>query len=246
MFLVGQHKNDAINYLVKKEAIAYGDIVIGDFQDTFRNLYKKMLLGIEWPLNHCPASYILKTDEDCYVNVLLLLEWLISYDLVNGSKPLYAGNVQYNTNVVRDKGDRYFVSRKLYPYRKYPDYVSGGGYVFSGSLLEKLSRLSQEMPVFPNEDACLGTFMRRLGIKPKQDNRFLPFIFCDLDAPESTLFERPLCHFLGPIVIHGVEKISQIHIHYNVMLMAFVPSLCLYMERQPYGKQYSRNCHEVP
>lgn len=201
-----------------------------------------MILGIRWPQNHCKALYILKTDEDCYVNVLALLEWLASYDLANGSIPLYAGNVQYKMNVVRDKSDRYFVPQNLYPYQKYPDYVSGGGYVFSGSLLGKLAQVSTKMPVFPNEDACLGTFMRKIGVKPTQDSRFLPFIYCDIDAPEDDLFERPLCHFLGPLVIHGVTGVSHIHIHYNVMLMTFAPTLCLYIERQSHGKQFPRRC----
>ena len=203
-----------------------------------------MLLGIKWPLKRCKARYILKTDEDCYVNVLSLLEWLVSYDAVNGSKPLYSGRVQRDMEAIRDKDDRYFVPRKLYPHRTYPDYVSGGGYVFSGSLLGKLARVSKEMPLFSNEDACLGTFMHRLGIKPRDNLQFLPFIYCEIDAPnpEENLFQRPLCHFLGPLVIHGVRDIRHIQIHYNVMLMTFAPTLCLYIEKQSYTRHLPRLC----
>ena len=128
----------------------FKDIVIGTFADTFRNLYKKMILSIEWPLaQNCFPSYILKTDEDCFINVRNLFYWLNSYHITNGTKPIYAGRVQMRMPVVRDSTNRYYLSEKEFPEPYFTPYVSGGGYVFSGNLLSLLSKVSKSSPLFP-------------------------------------------------------------------------------------------------
>lgn len=68
----------------------------------------KMVFSLKWPLDQkCQASYILKTDEDCFVNVGNLLNWLKDYHIANGTHPLYAGRVQPYMEVVRDEESRY-------------------------------------------------------------------------------------------------------------------------------------------
>ena len=140
-------------------------MVIGKFEDTFRNLYMKMILSLNWPLEqNCSASYILKTDEDCFVNIGNLLHWLNSYHAINGTNQIYTGR---GMPVVRDKNSRFYVSRKLHPETNFYPYASGGGYVFSRRLLSLLSEKERVSPLFPNEDALLSTFMRRVGVNPQ-------------------------------------------------------------------------------
>ena len=43
------------------------------FQDTYHNLTLKTIMGLKWMSIFCPqAQYVLKTDDDIYVNVDLL------------------------------------------------------------------------------------------------------------------------------------------------------------------------------
>lgn len=232
MFLVGKSNSSRLNNLLKQEAQVYKDMVIGDFLDTFRNLSRKTLLGLQWSEKHCQAKYVLKTDDDCFVNVLSLVEWLQEYRETNGSKSLYAGNIQKEMEVVRHKQNRYYVSFMEFNQRIYPPYASGGGYVFSGSLLPKLLAASTKVPIIPVEDACFGLYMQLIGVKPLHNNRILPYVLCD--NARSTLNERPICHFRKPLVVHGITDILHIQTHYNVLLMSFIPTICSYEDNQSF------------
>ena len=218
----------------------YGDVLLGDFPDNYRHLSLKMLLGIRWPRRHCQAKYVLKTDEDCYVNIVSLMLWLSEYHNHYSSQPLYTGKVQRNMDVVRTMTHRYYVSRTEHPNKYYKPYVSGGGYLFSGHLLNKLYKVSRKTPIFPVEDALFGRLMDILGVPPTNDRRFLPFVACE--NSHETLFQRPMCHFKKPFVIHGVSDTQQIYMHYNVLIMTFVPTVCSYVEHQSDLNKMNKIC----
>ncbi|XP_006738129.1 beta-1,3-galactosyltransferase 4 [Leptonychotes weddellii] len=61
-----------------REAAAQGDILQAAFRDSYRNLTLKTLSGLNWANKHCSmARYILKTDDDVFVNVPELVSELI-------------------------------------------------------------------------------------------------------------------------------------------------------------------------
>lgn len=125
MLLIGKSSNSKINRLVVQEAMFFKNIVMRTFADTFRNLYKKMIL-VEWPLaQNCFPSHIPKTDEDCFIIVRNLFYWLKSYHITNGSKPIYAGRVQMRMPAVRDSTNRYYLSEKEFPEPYFSPYASG-------------------------------------------------------------------------------------------------------------------------
>lgn len=192
---------------------------MGKFNDTFRNLYKKMILSISWPLkDNCSASYILKTDEDCFVN------WLDRYHITNGTQPIYVGRRQDDMPVVRDEQNRY-VSKKEFPNPYFYPYASGGGYVFSGKLLPFLVNVSKTAPLFPNEDALFGSLMHRIGVEPTDHVKFIPFIFCQGNSRHE-LRETQMCALSRQIVVHGIEGQQQLKMHFNNALLNSLPSLC--------------------
>lgn len=240
VFLVGKSNNFILDELVHHEAREYHDIVIGNFLDTFRNLSLKMVRGLEWAYKFCQPQYILKTDEDCYINTHSLIEWLKDYHFINRSKPLYLGRVQSAMSVVRNKNHRYFVSEKMHPSPTFLSYVSGGGYVFSASLLPRLLQATRRVQRIPVEDASFGRYMDHIGIKPTNDNRFLPFILCE--QSKQSLMDRQICSFQRPLVVHGVREILHIRMHYNVLLMTFIPTICSKVEEQPTKKRRKTHC----
>ncbi|KAJ7389974.1 galactosyltransferase [Desmophyllum pertusum] len=231
VFLIGHSSNPKINHLVDQEASIYKDVVIGSFEDTYRNLYMKMIFSINWPLDQkCHASYILKTDEDCFVNIGNLLNWLSSYhEALNGTRSLYAGRVQIGMEVIRDKRSRYYVSKKDHPADTFHPYVSGGGYVLSGNLLPLLAEVSQRSPVFPNEDALLGSLMHRLGVKPTDNRKFLPIIYCPfygLDSESDRFREAHMCGLSRQIILHDIRDKRQLKMHFNSALLNYFSTFC--------------------
>ena len=54
----------------------YKDILRLDYQDTYENLTNKTVLTLRWIAEKCEPKYVLKTDDDCFVNILVLSTWL--------------------------------------------------------------------------------------------------------------------------------------------------------------------------
>ena len=185
-----------------------------------------MIFSLKWPLEQkCRVSYILKTDEDCYVNIWNLLHWLRSYHEANGSRPLYAGRVQTEMPVVRDTKSRYYVSEEDHPADIYKPYASGGGYVISASLLPALVNVSRTSPIFANEDALLGSLMYRIGIQWTDNQKFLPLIFCS-HLNKYRFRDMHMCGLSRQIILHGIRGRLQLEMHFNSALYNHFPSLC--------------------
>ena len=59
------------------ESNQYGDIVQVDFVDSYRNLSYKSVAALKWITNSCRrAQFVLKADDDIFVNVFKLLQYL--------------------------------------------------------------------------------------------------------------------------------------------------------------------------
>ncbi len=62
-FVLGLTMNSSVDSRVEKENQKYGDILLGDFLDTYRNLSFKSLIAWRWIKYNCmKASYFLKMD----------------------------------------------------------------------------------------------------------------------------------------------------------------------------------------
>src|SRR6218665_341466 len=80
VFIVGRSTGrnaDRIQQIVEEESRNFGDIVQADFLDTYNNLTYKSLMGLRWATTYCPeAKYVMKIDDDTFVNMFALLDRL--------------------------------------------------------------------------------------------------------------------------------------------------------------------------
>ena len=223
VFLVGQTGNSWLDNRLYEEAKSHGDLLHGDFLDSYRNLSRKMAFGIEWAAKHYHGvQFVMKTDDDSYIDILELIKWLERF-IIREDGPLYGGAV-LGGNPSRDLSSLYYVSEEEYPEPTYPPYASGAGYVFSGYLLPKLSAALKEVKIFPNEDACFGVLMRHIKVAPTDIERFAPFTM-QLAAYRSS-GGHSLCQFKGPLLIHRVSGLFQIQTHFNVQIMKHAHTIC--------------------
>ena len=104
VFLVARDNgNPATNAKVLQESRQYSDILYGDYADSYKNLSFKVLAGLHWAHEWCPLEFILKTDDDCFVNIHLLPEFLLTQQV--SPSELYAGNAadqEKRAQVIRD------------------------------------------------------------------------------------------------------------------------------------------------
>lgn len=191
LFLLGEPLGQQFADLASESA-AQGDVLQASFQDSYRNLTLKTLTGLNWVNKYCPmARYILKTDDDVYVNVPELVSELIqrggpSEQWQKGKEPqeettavhkehkgqavplLYLGRVHWRVRPTRTPESRHHVSEELWPenWGPFPPYASGTGYVLSISAVQLILKVASRAPYLPLEDVFVGVSARRGGLAP--------------------------------------------------------------------------------
>lgn len=93
VFLVGECTTPSQRRLIRKEAKEFGDMLVGTYLDTYRNLTLKTIHGFLWVADHLRPSFVLKTDDDCFVNVDVLLD-VLAETVVFQSEPVPTGIVK--------------------------------------------------------------------------------------------------------------------------------------------------------
>ena len=225
IFIVGRDHDDKIERLVEDEHKYYGDILRLDYKDKYENLTNKTLLSLGWFANNCPPNYLLKTDDDCFVNMISLIPWLLKLS----PTVKYIGKKNDFMPVIRDPTHRNYVPMSEYAEEYYKPYCSGGGYMISGDVLKNLTNKAKSINQIINEDAYIGLVMHALKILPIDDDRFLPFVFT-----KKGVNKRTMCNWKDKFLMHGVEPEKQIHMHWTRLAMRDYPSICdNYLQNQP-------------
>ncbi|KAK3798874.1 hypothetical protein RRG08_050253 [Elysia crispata] len=132
------------------EESQYDDIVQFDMIDSYGNLTRKILLAFKWVISSCKnVQYIVKADQDIFVNVPILLSFLKHHGNSNSVYGfIYDGG--YASRVGKWK-----ISKEAYSPNYYPVYASGNAYVVSKLAAQTLLNLSSHFPYVPIEDAFI-------------------------------------------------------------------------------------------
>jgi beta-1,3-galactosyltransferase 1 len=197
VFLIGRSSVHLSSDKLDNEINDFHDILIGSYIDSYRNLTIKTMHGLEWVRRTCPSDFVLKTDDDVYVNTKLLHK-LSSNTPKSNSYIGLVTQAEGRLKVIRDPDSKWFVSMEEYPSSHYPPYAVGMGYLMSKDLVEKLVNTSRYIPPFANEDAYVGVLADHFDVKPQRSGRF-------------TLSGWGLrtCNFLYVVVVHHVSAEDQ-------------------------------------
>lgn len=201
LFLLGTSTNkvEKANHqkLLEYEDYIYGDILQWDFMDTFFNLTLKETHFLKWFSIYCGnVQYIFKGDDDVFVGVTNILEYLESS---KNKKDLFAGDVLSNARPIRRKESKYYIPPVLYNKTQYPPYAGGGGFLMDGALARRLFVTSEMLELFPIDDVFLGMCLEVLNVKPIRHDAFKTFGL--LKDSKSKLNTEP-CFFKSMIVVH--------------------------------------------
>ena len=167
VFIVGRSSGrnaDRIQKIIEQESRNFGDIVQADFLDTYNNLTYKSLVGLRWATTYCPeAKYVLKIDDDTFVNMFALLGRL-EQDLLNSA--FYSDLKIFCRAVFHDKVQRtgkWAVRESKFRQAYYPPYCSGPAYVLSMALASQIVSDSLHVPFFHLEDVYVTGFVIMLS-----------------------------------------------------------------------------------
>ena len=169
VFILGNTGDSSLNSVVKNESFIYRDIIQEDFVESYGNLTIKSIAGLRWAAEYCPkAKFVLKTDDDVFINTIRLLKELQSMQKSNG---VLLG--AYNGGVSTVRHGRWRLTEEQYPFDTLPPYVSGAGYVMSMDVVRKLFFTSEYVMPLPLEDVyTTGVVARIAEVTPRSHPGF--------------------------------------------------------------------------
>ena len=151
VFVLARTSHDTEEVL-QKESSRYGDVLCVDFVDSYRNLTYKSLTSLYWASTRCSkARFVMKVDEDTFVNVPYLLHFLQYHE-----RRLTRALVGYAIlKPVCVRTGKWAVDFSAYPLSIFPRYLLGHSYVISADIIHDLVTMSQYLPFIPVEDATV-------------------------------------------------------------------------------------------
>lgn len=172
LFILGLTFNNEIEESLHHEQNIYGDIIRGNFIDSYSNLTLKTISILEWVSVYCrKVNFVLKTDDDMFINVPRLLLFLNKH---KQDKNIIFGRLARNWKPIRNKKNKYYVSEAQYKLPVFPDFTTGPAYLFSSDIVQNLYEGALNQTYLQLEDVFLtGIVAQTLGIKRVQAEGFL-------------------------------------------------------------------------
>lgn len=165
-------------------------------------------------------SYLLKTDDDSYVNTKKMHKALLDENL-EGIKSLdywgkcNSGGWKPHRNQEIEWQKKWYISYETYPESEYPPYCQGAGFALSRKLLDCAIGQGHAAKVryMPNEDVAIGLLAERCRIKNTDDDR----IWIRYDGDTLTMKNK--------IIQHYVKTENHMRIHHRSATGARGPEL---------------------
>ena len=168
VFLVAQTRDQNLSNSLLKEDETYGDLVRANYYDHYWNQTRKIQMGFEWAVTYCSFSFLLKLDDDVFVNVPKVLLFL--REPTTPKEKLYMGT-HYANNLPHRKG-KWMVTYEEYNDTKYPDFCPGFGYILSHDVVSSFVDTFPSLPFFRLDDVYVGLLASRNGVKIKNNAGF--------------------------------------------------------------------------
>ncbi|NWZ54591.1 B3GL1 acetylgalactosaminyltransferase, partial [Haliaeetus albicilla] len=199
LFLLGedtQREDDAAALSVEDESILYGDIIRQDFMDTYDNLTLKTIMAFRWVAEFCSnARFLMKTDADVFINTANLVKFLLK---LNSSENIFTGYPLIDNFAYRGFYKKTYISYDEYPFKLYPPYCSGMGYILDGKLALRIYELMSHIKPIKFEDVYVGICLNILKVNisiPKDKQQF--FLY---------KINFDICKYRHLIVVHGITS----------------------------------------
>ncbi|OWF43467.1 beta-1,3-galactosyltransferase brn-like [Mizuhopecten yessoensis] len=164
-FLLALTTNASINDRLSLEEETHNDILQMTYVDNYyRNTYKT-IGGINWCVKYCPkAKFVMMVDDDFYVATDFLLEYL--HGLPSSTvRSLFAGYV-FDDIPQRGPTQKWYMPYEVYPFDKYPPFISAGAVILSMEFVKKLQIAIPFTKHFKFDDVFLAIIVYKLDVKP--------------------------------------------------------------------------------
>ncbi|MCL4145129.1 UNVERIFIED_CONTAM: hypothetical protein GTU68_066513 [Idotea baltica] len=167
-FIIGTGSlGSEVNITIQSEQKRFGDLLLlSNVYDSYEALTKKILASFVYLHYNVKFRFLLKTDDDTYVNLPQL--------------HLDLKAVPYKQRFYWGFFDGRATPRKSGPWKEtewvlcdhYIPYALGGGYILSNDLVTFIAMNSKYLKLYNGEDVSVGTWVAPLDVHRVHDPRF--------------------------------------------------------------------------
>lgn len=185
VFMLGSADAPGANTdIVKLDAewVKFGDIIMGDLVDTYRNLSRKTIMAYNWLTSFChEADLVVKTDDDVLVDIFKLTDELGKWTPNVLKSFNFWCAVHWTEEIDRNEKSIYYVSYEEYAGTKIPKHCAGVGYVTPMCMIHRIANeISKSYlgPICSHEDVFMtGIVPEKINsAKNQQQNKPIEYI----------------------------------------------------------------------
>ncbi|KAK9815952.1 hypothetical protein WJX72_012497 [[Myrmecia] bisecta] len=258
---------------VQKEVETFKDIVFAKEKTTYKSILYKTYFVLEHAVTHFDVRFILKTDDDAFINVKPLIGQLrlLCESPACKQERIYMGRMAKDSEVLLQPGHKWnnIIFHNHTGLKQYPNYMMGGGYVVSGDVAMTLVNVNRKMKLkfTPIEDATLGFWLMSMDLRHIDHKRFFTWAApCCFKAPVRregqrivTRFqlvdemESDLCSNDPWLVLHKIDSPTKMrYIGQRVMECEpqepghIAPSIAAYVRREEPASEQQQRPEVVP
>ncbi|XP_028392317.1 LOW QUALITY PROTEIN: UDP-GalNAc:beta-1,3-N-acetylgalactosaminyltransferase 2-like [Dendronephthya gigantea] len=176
-------KQEEYSFSLYKESRKYSDIIFVPNVDVYRNLPSQLLEFFRWITKNVSFSFVLKTDDDCFVDLQGILQGIDDHKLRNKSK-IWWGS--FRTDWLIERQGKW--AEPDYPGVTYPTFACGAGSVLSADLVHWIAKNADSLKRYQGEDVSMGIWLSAVGPTMIKDQRWSCFQECYkgvLSSPEQ-------------------------------------------------------------
>lgn len=167
-----------ITAALQKEADEWEDILFVDVVDVYRNIPRKLLHFYVWLSSHEVFSYVLKTDDDCIVDVSTILRELSENSQFSSTSMWWWSRFRHQWPV------NYFGKWADFDYKSpvYPSFPCGAGYILSKEIVQWLAKNAPYLHTYQGEDVSMGIWLAAVNPVYIEDYRWQCDFFCNVSS----------------------------------------------------------------
>lgn len=153
-FILGRPKfvNDQVR--INNEQLLHGDIVEGDFVDSYQNISIKSIIALSWASKFCRhVKYVIKSDDDIFVNLYAIADKILPL-MSHESTSIACHVVKEGTSpIVRDPKSKWYIPPNIFPnMTHFPRFCSGYLVVMTAKTVSALLSRSKYYPLLQVDD----------------------------------------------------------------------------------------------
>lgn len=192
-FVVGDSDDESMAS-VTDEGAFFHDIIQPSVWESEQNMVLKLLAAFRFVESELDADFVMKTNDDVFVNLPEIMDFLQPYlpvevdhiqnhmaeymhgGLSDSDRPqrLIFGNRIQQATPPGDPKKSDFLAHSFWPkYVPFPDYVSGSGYIASFDVIRRFSICPKVVELLPLEDVYFtGVCRQHFGIPLEHNEKF--------------------------------------------------------------------------